>query len=105
MSKTPEPTPALNRLRAAAGLIPLIEDGLRQSRITAEKASLMAEFCSWAAQQGTEGGPEALRLADDIKAGLERLRASFYSVMDNEKSTGYVDFMTVKKETLKTLLA
>ena len=70
MSKIPEPTPALNRLRAAAGLIPLIEDGLRQSKITAEKASLMAEFCSWAAQQATEGSPEALRLADDIKAEL-----------------------------------
>ena len=75
MSKIPESTPALNRLRAAAGLIPLIEDGLRQSKITAEKASLMAEFCSWATQQATEGGPEALRLADDIKSGLERLKA------------------------------
>ncbi|WP_407277565.1 hypothetical protein U5817_12935 [Aromatoleum evansii] len=76
MSKIPESTPALNRLRAAAGLIPLIEDGLRQSKITGEKASLMAEFCSWAAQQATEGGPpEALRLADDIKSGLERLKA------------------------------
>ena len=75
MSKIPEPTPALNRLRAAAGLIPLIEDGLRQSKITAEKAALMSEFCSWAAQQATEGGgPEALRLGDDIKAGLARLR-------------------------------
>lgn len=74
MSKIPEPTPALNRLRAAAGLIPLIEDGLRHSKITAEKASLMSEFCSWAAQQGTEGGPDALRLGDDIKAGLERLK-------------------------------
>ena len=74
MSKIPEPTPALNRLRAAAGLIPLIEDGLRQSKITAEKASLMAEFCSWAAQHATEGGPEALRLADDIKVGLGRLK-------------------------------
>ena len=74
MSKIPEPTPALNRLRAAAGLIPLIEDGLRQSKITAEKASLMAEFCSWAAQHATEGGPEALRLADDIKAGLGRFK-------------------------------
>ena len=71
----PESTPALNRLRAAAGLIPLIEDGLRQSKITGEKASLMAEFCSWAAQQATEGSPEALRLADDIKSGLERLKA------------------------------
>ena len=36
----------------------------------------MAEFCNWAAQQATEGGPpEALRLADDIKSGLERLKA------------------------------
>lgn len=35
---------------------------------------MMAEFCSWAAQQATEGGPEALRLADDIKAGLGRLK-------------------------------
>lgn len=33
----------------------------------------MAEFCSWAAQQAPEGGPEALRLAEDIKAGLGRL--------------------------------
>ena len=34
----------------------------------------MAEFCSWAAQQAMEGGPEALRLGEDIKAGLERLK-------------------------------
>ncbi len=74
MSKIPEPTPALNRLRAAAGLIHLIEDGLRQSKITAEKAALMAEFCSWATQQASESGPEALRLADDVNAGLERLK-------------------------------
>ncbi len=35
----------------------------------------MAEFCNWAAQQATEGSPEALRLANDIKSGLERLKA------------------------------
>ncbi len=75
MSKISSPTPELNRLRAAAVLIPLIEDGLRDSKIDPEHAALMAEFCLWAVNQKLEGNPEASRLAGDIEQGLERLKA------------------------------
>lgn len=75
MSKPHAPSPALNRLRAAAGLIPLIEDGLRQSKITPEKAALMAEFCSWAADHGLRGDTEADWLAKAVSEGLARLNA------------------------------
>jgi len=74
MSKISPSTPELNRLRAAAGLIPLIEDGLRDSKIDPERAALMAEFCLWAVSQKLEGEPEASRLIGDIERGLERIK-------------------------------
>jgi len=42
MSKQiPPPTPEINRLRAAAALIPIIESGLLASKLSIERASLM----------------------------------------------------------------
>lgn len=75
MSKPLASSPVLNRLRAAAGLIPLIEDGLRQSTITPEKAALMAEFCAWAANHEHRSDPESDRLAKVVTEGLTRLSA------------------------------
>lgn len=49
MPKSPSPaTPELNRLRAAAGLIPIIETGLTDGKLTIERVALMASFCEWA---------------------------------------------------------
>ena len=76
MSKIPDPSPSLNRLRAAAALIPLIESGLADKKINADRAVLMAEFCAWAAGQNAEGaGPDGENLAGQINDGLEKLRS------------------------------
>lgn len=61
-------SPSLNRL-AATALIPIIESGLADSRISAERAALMPSFCEWA----TENPPddlEAAKLARAIGDGL-----------------------------------
>ena len=65
-------TPALNRLRAAAALIPLIESGLADSRISADRAALMASFCEWATQNPPDD-PEAAKLARSVADGLHRI--------------------------------
>jgi hypothetical protein len=68
-------TPQLNRLRAAAGLIPIIEDGLLQKTISVERASVMATFCAWAHDQSVNDS-EAEALAKDISEGLERIETA-----------------------------
>lgn len=70
----PEPTPQLNRLRAAAGLIPIIEDGLILGSISHERASIMAAFCAWAYDQAN-GDANTQALAQTIQDGLERIEA------------------------------
>ena len=74
MPKLPFSAPNLNRLRAAAGLIPLIEDGLQTSKIAPDKASMMAAFCSWALLGVEQYSPEADKLTADIQQGLDRIR-------------------------------
>lgn len=71
--KTPS-NKALNRLRAAAGLIPVIESGLRDSKMSAEKASFMAEFCAWSLEHDLAENEEAKQLTIKIEQGLERIR-------------------------------
>lgn len=66
-------TPQINRLRAAAGLIPIIESGLADSKPSPERASLMAAFCEWTTEN-TFNEPEAVKLASKVKDGLERLK-------------------------------
>lgn len=66
-------TPELNRLRAAAGLIPIIESGLLDRKLTTQRAALMATFCEWAAEFAPND-EEGVRLAETVVNGLERLR-------------------------------
>lgn len=74
MSKPTLPsTPALNRLRAASALIPIIESGLAESRISVDRAALMAAFCEWAAENPPDD-PEAARLARAAADGLQRIK-------------------------------
>ena len=68
------PSPEINRLRAAAALIPIIESGLADSKLSPERASLMAAFCEWTTDS-TFDKPEAVKLATKVKDGLERLKA------------------------------
>jgi hypothetical protein len=74
-NKIPLSTPEINRLRAAAALIPIIESGLAESRITPERAALMASFCEWAVG-GSFCDPVAMRLAEYIGNGLQRIKAA-----------------------------
>ena len=74
----PPPSPQLNRLRAAAALIPLIESGLADSKLSAERAALLASFCEWAAEI-EPNDPEERRLAALLGAGLQRLKSAFAS--------------------------
>lgn len=69
----PTPTPTLNRLRAAAGLIPIIETGLADGKLTHERAALMTSFCEWAIQDTIHDEDES-RLAESIYQGLDRLK-------------------------------
>lgn len=74
MSKrTPLPTPGINRLRAAAALIPIIETGLAESTITVERAALMASFCEWSANNMASDA-ETVRLTKLVASGLQRLK-------------------------------
>ena len=69
----PTPTPTLNRLRAAAGLVPIIETGLADGKLSHERAALMTSFCEWAIQDPIYDEDES-RLAESIHQGLDRLK-------------------------------
>ncbi len=73
MPRLPNPSPSINRLRAAAGLLPIIESGLTTSKLARDRAALMAEFCLWSIPPAASGDPEIDRLADEVRAGLARV--------------------------------
>lgn len=72
----PPASPELNRLRAAAALIPIIESGLDESKLSTERAALMASFCEWALD-ADQADPDAMKLSENIRCGLERLKLRF----------------------------
>lgn len=74
----PIATPTLNRLRAAAGLIPIIEAGLSDGKLLVENAALMAAFCEWAVTIVSDD-PEESNLIEIVKQGLERLNVRLAS--------------------------
>jgi hypothetical protein len=63
----------LNRLRAAIGLIPIIESGLNRSTISPEKAALMSEFCAWALEHSIVDNHDVARMTSELKEGLVRV--------------------------------
>ena len=67
-------TPEINRLRAAAALIPIIESGLLESRLSVERAALMASFCEWAVEKPSDD-PEVAKLAATVGDGLKRIKS------------------------------
>lgn len=69
----PAPSPKLNRLRAAAALIPLIESGIADAKLSLERAALMASFCEWASEIQPSDEAET-QLLERIREGLQRLR-------------------------------
>ena len=76
--KMPRATPEINRLRAAAALIPIIESGLVASKISSERASLMASFCEWTVENPS-CDPDLVKLAETIGDGLKRIKAAIDS--------------------------
>ena len=80
MAKTiPTTTPEVNRLRAAAALIPIIEAGLVDSKISTARASLMASFCEWTTENISDV-PLVVNLAQTVQIGLERVKATLGSL-------------------------
>lgn len=65
---------SLNRLRAAAGLIPIIEAGLGDGKLANDRAALMCEFCAWAAGHGEDLGQEGEKLTSQVQNSLGRLQ-------------------------------
>jgi len=72
-------TPEINRLRAAAALIPIIESGLLESRLSVERAALMASFCEWTAENVPDD-PEVVKLAETVGSGLKRIKMALSAV-------------------------
>jgi len=75
MTRTPPPpTPERNRLRAASALIPIIESGLDDGKLSEDKARQMISFCEWAmSNEVTELDEIALKVT--ILDGMRRLNA------------------------------
>jgi hypothetical protein len=64
-----------SRLNAAAALVPIIESGLSNSKLTPERASLMSEFCFWATQADFGECEKNKATVKEILAGLDRVKA------------------------------
>lgn len=75
----PTPTPEKNRLRAAAALIPIIEAGLIDSKISTAQAAPMALFCEWTTENISDD-PYAFKLAQAVEIGLKRVKATLATV-------------------------
>ena len=79
MSKQIHPsTPEINRLRAAAALIPIIESGLLASKLSVERAVLMAAFCEWTTERCSDD-PDVAKLAEAVGSGLKRIKMALSS--------------------------
>ena len=84
--KLPRATPGTNRLRATAALIPIIESGLVASKISTERAALMASFCEWTVENPA-GDPVSIKLAEAIGNGLKRIKNTIDSETYQAKLT------------------
>jgi hypothetical protein len=78
MSKTPAPTPQLNRLRAAAALIPIIQSGLANAKLSPERAAQMTQFVEWTTHCTPEDATEQA-LVEEVAMGLHNLKSKLES--------------------------
>ena len=78
-NQIPPPSPEINRLRAAAALIPIIESGLLASKLSVERAALMASFCEWTVEQRSDD-PNVVKLAETVGSGLKPIKMALSSV-------------------------
>ena len=80
---TPPPTPERNRLRAAAALIPIVESGLNDGKLSDERAMQMIRFCEWAVTSNTLE-PDEVALKSAVADGLARLYMRLDTVLPVE---------------------
>ena len=78
MSKTPVPTPQLNRLRAASALIPIIQSGLANAKLSRDRAAQMTQFVEWTTHCTPEDAAEQA-LVDEVTMGLHNLKSTLES--------------------------
>ena len=111
MSKTNlSASPELCRLKTAAALIPIIDGGIADSKISHERAALMLTFCEWAADiepealirftRGVEGAIRtAARLIDFALATWALLAAHPDAVFSLDENGGLsVQFAEAQEE-------
>ena len=67
--------PTLSRLRAAAALIPMIQSGLADTKLSREQASSMTLFIEWAASSTPENDVEQ-QLVNELTVDLAGLKAA-----------------------------
>jgi hypothetical protein len=80
MSKQiPPSAPEIIRLRAAAALIPIIESGLADSKLSMARAALMASFCEWTVETPCDD-PHVVKLAETVGNGLKRVKMALSTV-------------------------
>ena len=77
-NQIPPPSPEINRLRAAAALIRIIESGLLASKLSVERAALMASFCEWTVEQPSDD-PNLVKLAETVGNGVKRIKLALSS--------------------------
>ena len=77
-NQIPPPSPEINRLRAAAALIPIIESGLLASKLSIERAAVMASFCEWTTENSLDD-PDMVKLAETVGNGLKRIKMALSS--------------------------
>lgn len=75
MAKIPPPSPSLNRLRAAAGLAPLVESGLSDGKIPMDRVERMLSFCREAVETADLSDPDCAKSAAEVSAAIDRLSA------------------------------
>lgn len=61
-------------------MIPIIESGLTDSKLSAERAALMASFCEWATEKRSTD-PNAIKLAKSVDEGLKRIKMALASAV------------------------
>ena len=81
MITTPS-SPTLSRLRAAAALIPMIQSGLADTKLSREQAASMTSFIEWAASSTPEDDVEQ-QLVNELTVGLAELKFAICQRLTN----------------------
>lgn len=74
MITTPS-SPTLSRLRSAAALIPMIQSGLADTKLSREQAASMTCFIEWAASSTPEDDVEQ-QLVNELTVGIAGLKSA-----------------------------